>query len=131
MALRGLGDVATWVLHDWAHVVILIGEIPLPLPPPSPIFNPPLPLPCSRFKLEYITEEQQYEKPVIVHRAILGSVERMFAILTEHFAGSWPLWISPRQVMVVPVSEKQVRGVGIAFASWNQESEEVKSANPC
>ena len=37
------------------------------------------------------------ERPVIVHRAILGSVERMFAILTEHYAGKWPLWLSPRQ----------------------------------
>ena len=37
------------------------------------------------------------ERPVIIHRAILGSVERMFAILTEHFAGKWPLWLSPRQ----------------------------------
>ena len=36
--------------------------------------------------------------PVIVHRAILGSVERMFAILTEHYAGRWPFWLSPRQV---------------------------------
>lgn len=44
------------------------------------------------------------DRPVIVHRAILGSVERMFAILTEHYAGKWPLWLSPRQVMVVPIS---------------------------
>ena len=36
--------------------------------------------------------------PVMLHRAILGSVERMFAILTEHYAGLWPLWLSPRQV---------------------------------
>ena len=40
--------------------------------------------------------------PVIVHRAILGSVERMFAILTEHYAGLWPLWLSPRQVCSLP-----------------------------
>ena len=37
-------------------------------------------------------------------RAVLGSVERMFAILTEHYAGKWPFWLSPRQVMVVPIS---------------------------
>uniref|UniRef100_A0A8K9X4L8 threonine--tRNA ligase n=2 Tax=Oncorhynchus mykiss TaxID=8022 RepID=A0A8K9X4L8_ONCMY len=42
-------------------------------------------------------------KPVIIHRAILGSVERMIAILTENYGGKWPLWLSPRQVMVVPV----------------------------
>jgi len=61
-----------------------------------------------RFNLEYTTEQSGVTaRPVIVHRAILGSVERMFAILTEHFAGNWPLWLSPRQVMIVPISEKQ------------------------
>lgn len=42
-------------------------------------------------------------RPVIIHRAILGSVERMIAILTESYAGKWPFWLSPRQVMVIPV----------------------------
>lgn len=58
-----------------------------------------------RFELEYVDAAGEYIRPVIVHRAILGSVERMFAILTEHFAGKWPLWLSPRQVMVVPISD--------------------------
>ncbi|KAJ1962086.1 threonyl-tRNA synthetase [Dipsacomyces acuminosporus] len=49
-------------------------------------------------------ESSDYQRPVIIHRAILGSVERMIAILTENFAGKWPLWLSPRQVMVVPVT---------------------------
>lgn len=51
-----------------------------------------------RFGLKYSTDDQTLEAPVIVHRAVLGSVERMFAILTEHYAGKWPLWLSPRQV---------------------------------
>ena len=46
------------------------------------------------------------KRPVIIHRAILGSVERMIAILTENFAGKWPFWLSPRQIMIVPVSDK-------------------------
>jgi len=46
-----------------------------------------------------------FERPVIVHRAMLGSVERNLAILTEHFQGKWPFWMSPRQVMVVPVHQ--------------------------
>jgi hypothetical protein len=58
-----------------------------------------------RFGLQYWTEDQQPVRPVIVHRAILGSVERMYAILTEHYAQKWPLWLSPRQIMVVPISE--------------------------
>ncbi|KAL8745357.1 MAG: hypothetical protein Q9190_002518 [Brigantiaea leucoxantha] len=43
-------------------------------------------------------------RPVMVHRAIIGSFERFMAILTEHFAGKWPFWLSPRQVLVIPVS---------------------------
>mmetsp|Transcript_13697 Transcript_13697/g.43295 ORF Transcript_13697/g.43295 Transcript_13697/m.43295 type:complete len:719 (+) Transcript_13697:127-2283(+) len=60
-----------------------------------------------RFDLTYLTSEAgKRERPVMVHRAILGSVERMFAILLEHYGGKWPLWLSPRQVCIVPVSEK-------------------------
>jgi threonyl-tRNA synthetase len=55
--------------------------------------------------LSYVTEANEPARPIIIHRAILGSVERMFAILTEHFAGKWPFWLSPRQVMLVPISE--------------------------
>ena len=51
-----------------------------------------------RFNLQYVMGDEGYERPVMVHRAVLGSVERMFAMLTEHFAGKWPLWLSPRQV---------------------------------
>ncbi|KAL6782374.1 TST1 [Auxenochlorella protothecoides x Auxenochlorella symbiontica] len=58
-----------------------------------------------RFGLQYVAEDGGFQVPVIIHRAVLGSVERMFAILTENFAGRWPLWLSPRQVMVVPISD--------------------------
>lgn len=64
-----------------------------------------------RFDLKYqcqkdrnATEEaSEYERPVMIHRAMLGSVERIFAVLTEHWGGKWPLWISPRQMCLVPV----------------------------
>ena len=59
------------------------------------------PTPCN---VQYWREDQSPARPVIVHRAILGSVERMFAILTEHYAQRWPLWLSPRQIMVVPIT---------------------------
>ncbi|KAL6937785.1 threonyl-tRNA synthetase [Hanseniaspora osmophila] len=63
----------------------------------------------NRFDLEYKSKsDEQYERPVMIHRAILGSVERMSAILTEHFAGKWPFWLSPRQVLVVPVGVKYI-----------------------
>jgi threonyl-tRNA synthetase len=44
-------------------------------------------------------------RPVMVHRAMLGSLERMIAVLTEHYGGRWPFWLSPRQAMVVPVGQ--------------------------
>jgi len=56
-----------------------------------------------RFGLAYVDDKGEKQPPVIIHRAILGSVERMIAILTENFAGKWPFWLSPRQAMVVPV----------------------------
>ncbi|XP_019764650.2 threonine--tRNA ligase 1, cytoplasmic isoform X2 [Dendroctonus ponderosae] len=56
-----------------------------------------------RFNLSFISESGEKKHPVIIHRAILGSVERMIAILTESYGGKWPFWLSPRQVMVVPV----------------------------
>mmetsp|Transcript_11960 Transcript_11960/g.16976 ORF Transcript_11960/g.16976 Transcript_11960/m.16976 type:complete len:774 (-) Transcript_11960:228-2549(-) len=61
-----------------------------------------------RFDLQYNTglkpeEGEPFARPVMVHRAMLGSVERMFAVLCEHYGGKWPLWLSPRQMMVVPI----------------------------
>ncbi|PON44620.1 Threonine-tRNA ligase, class IIa [Parasponia andersonii] len=61
----------------------------------------------ARFELYYSAEDEaKRESPVMIHRAILGSVERMFAILLEHYKGKWPFWLSPRQAIVCPVSEK-------------------------
>uniref|UniRef100_A0A669BV45 threonine--tRNA ligase n=1 Tax=Oreochromis niloticus TaxID=8128 RepID=A0A669BV45_ORENI len=58
-----------------------------------------------RFNLTFVGKDgDDKSRPVIIHRAILGSVERMIAILTENYAGKWPLWLSPRQVMLVPVN---------------------------
>uniref|UniRef100_A0A665VQE3 threonine--tRNA ligase n=1 Tax=Echeneis naucrates TaxID=173247 RepID=A0A665VQE3_ECHNA len=58
-----------------------------------------------RFNLTFVGKDgDDKARPVIIHRAILGSVERMIAILTENYAGKWPLWVSPRQVMLVPVN---------------------------
>ncbi|XP_036699249.1 threonine--tRNA ligase 2, cytoplasmic isoform X2 [Balaenoptera musculus] len=57
-----------------------------------------------RFNLTYVSKDGDDKKsPVIIHRAILGSVERMIAILSENYGGRWPFWLSPRQVMVIPV----------------------------
>jgi len=60
----------------------------------------------ERFNLNYMTPNPDLptSRPVMIHRAILGSVERMIAILTEHTAGRWPFWLSPRQLIVIPVA---------------------------
>ena len=62
----------------------------------------------ERFKLEYVAEDGTRKQPVMVHRALFGSVERFFGVLIEHYAGAFPVWLSPVQVAVVPISEKHV-----------------------
>jgi len=61
----------------------------------------------ERFDLTYTGEDNQPHRPVIIHRAILGSFERFIAILIEHFAGAFPLWLAPEQVRIVPISDAQ------------------------
>jgi threonyl-tRNA synthetase len=60
----------------------------------------------KRFELEYIGEDGAAHQPVMVHRALFGSVERFFGVLIEHYAGAFPLWLAPVQVGLVPISEK-------------------------
>jgi threonyl-tRNA synthetase len=60
----------------------------------------------ARFGLEYVGEDGARHQPLMVHRALLGSVERFFGILIEHYAGAFPLWLAPVQVQICPVSEK-------------------------
>jgi len=60
----------------------------------------------ARFGLEYVGEDGERHQPVMVHRALFGSVERFFGVLIEHFAGAFPLWLSPVQIGLVPISER-------------------------
>ena len=62
----------------------------------------------ERFKLEYVAEDGTRKQPLMVHRALYGSVERFFGVLLEHYAGAFPVWLSPVQVAIVPISEKHV-----------------------
>ncbi len=73
----------------------------------------------ERFELEYVAADNQRHRPVMIHRAPFGSMERFVGILIEHFAGAFPLWLAPEQVRVLPVSDKThgyARKVGAAFA---------------
>jgi len=60
----------------------------------------------ERFDLEYVDSDQQKRRPVMIHRAPFGSMERFVAVLLEHTGGNFPLWLTPEQVMVLPISEK-------------------------
>jgi threonyl-tRNA synthetase len=60
----------------------------------------------ERFKLEYVAEDGTRKQPLMVHRALFGSVERFFGVLIEHYAGAFPVWLSPIQVGIVPISER-------------------------
>ncbi len=60
----------------------------------------------ERFNLTYIAEDNQTHRPVLLHRAILGSVERFFAVLIEHVGGAFPMWLAPEQITLLTVSEK-------------------------
>lgn len=61
----------------------------------------------ERFDLSFINEKGEKERPVVIHRAISGSLERFMGVMIEHFAGAFPLWLSPVQVKVVPIGERQ------------------------
>ncbi|HEY2859516.1 MAG TPA: threonine--tRNA ligase, partial [Terracidiphilus sp.] len=60
----------------------------------------------ARFELEYVGEDGERHQPVMVHRALFGSVERFFGVLIEHYAGAFPLWLAPVQMGLVPISER-------------------------
>ncbi|WEV65056.1 MULTISPECIES: threonine--tRNA ligase [unclassified Bifidobacterium] len=60
----------------------------------------------ERFKLEYIAKDGTHQRPVMIHRALFGSIERFFAILLEHYAGAFPVWLAPVQVTGIPVADE-------------------------
>ena len=66
-------------------------------------FNQP-----ENFELEYIGEDGQPHRPVMLHRAVTGSTERFMALLIEHYAGAFPVWISPVQAMVIPIADRHI-----------------------
>jgi threonyl-tRNA synthetase len=60
----------------------------------------------QRFDLKYIGSDNAEHRPVVIHRAIFGSFERFIALLIEHYAGAWPLWLAPIQAVVIPISDR-------------------------
>ena len=60
----------------------------------------------ERFELEYVGEDGQKHRPVMIHRVVLGSIERFIGVITEHFAGAFPAWLAPVQVKILPVTDR-------------------------
>ena len=60
----------------------------------------------QRFELEYVGADNERHRPVMIHRALFGTIERFFAILTEHYAGAFPAWLAPVQATVLPVADR-------------------------
>src|SRR6185503_1523261 len=88
----------------------------------------------ERFQLEYIGEDNKPHRPVMVHRALFGSIERFFGVLIEHYAGAFPMWLAPVQVAVLPITDRvndyaakvstELRGAGFRVES-NLKSEKI------
>ncbi|HSE24128.1 MAG TPA: threonine--tRNA ligase [Pyrinomonadaceae bacterium] len=87
-----------------------------------------------RFQLEYIGEDNKPHQPLMVHRALFGSMERFFGVLIEHYAGAFPMWLAPVQVAVLPITDRindyaeeitrELRGLGLRVES-NLRSEKI------
>jgi len=78
--------------REWQTATIQVDRVMLP----------------ERFDLWYVDEHGQQQRPVAIHRAIYGSLERFIGVLTEHFAGAFPLWCSPVQAVVIPIADRHV-----------------------
>src|ERR1044072_4954121 len=74
----------------------------------TPTIQIDLPTLPERFDLPYIDENGQPQRPIAIHRAIYGSLERFIGILVEHFAGAFPLWIAPVQAVVIPIADRHI-----------------------
>ena len=62
----------------------------------------------ERFELEYIGADGEKHRPIMIHRVVLGSIERFIGVITEHFAGAFPTWLAPEQVRVMPMTDRNI-----------------------
>ena len=84
----------------------------------------------ERFELEYVTAENDRARPIMIHRALFGSVERFVGILIEHFNGAFPLWLAPQQAVVIPITDdhheyadnvaEQLKAAGVRVQKWTR-----------
>ena len=80
----------------------------------------------DRFDLEYTAPDGSRKRPVMIHRALFGSMERFFGVLTEHYAGAFPAWLAPVQVVAIPVTDDQVSYVEDVAAQLRKQGVRVE-----
>ena len=80
----------------------------------------------ERFDLEYVGEDGEKHRPVMIHRALLGSIERFIGVITEHFAGAFPAWLSPVQVKILPVTDRAIEYAKTTAAQLDSEGFRVE-----
>ena len=86
----------------------LTSSVPQPEYPTTPVHFGPAHRKFRRFQLEYIGEDGKAHTPVLLHRAVTGSTERFLGVVIEHFAGAFPVWLSPVQAVVIPVADRHL-----------------------
>jgi threonyl-tRNA synthetase len=82
----------------------------------------------ERFQLEYVGADNQRHRPIMLHRALFGSVERFFGVLLEHYGGSFPTWLAPVQVRILPVTSAHEAHTAALVARLSEEGFRVDSA---
>src|SRR6266542_2734813 len=80
----------------------------------------------ARFGLEYVAEDGTRKQPLMVHRALYGSIERFFGVLIEHYAGAFPVWLSPVQVLLIPIAERHVEYANKVASQLRESSVRVE-----
>ena len=80
----------------------------------------------EKFDISYVNEQGQAERPFVIHRALLGSLERFIGVLIEHYGGAFPVWLAPVQIQIIPVSEKHIAYGEKIFASLHEENFRVE-----
>ena len=80
----------------------------------------------ERFELEYTGDDGEKHRPVMIHRALLGSIERFIGVITEHFAGAFPTWLSPVQVKVLPITDRAAEKAKAVQAALDQKGVRVE-----
>ncbi len=81
----------------------------------------------ERFELEYVGEDGQKHRPVMIHRVVLGSIERFIGVITEHFAGAFPVWLAPVQVKLLPVTDRAAAYAGELAAKLDAKGLRVET----